>query len=71
MDCFNNSFTIDTGTLAKNITSLDDIDNKGTVSTCWSLKYSIYSLRNSYISTISEITIATATTTATGHTALK
>ena len=28
VDCFNNNVTTDTGALAKNITSLDDIDKK-------------------------------------------
>ena len=31
--CFNNTFTTDTVTLEKNIPSLGDIDNKGTVYT--------------------------------------
>ena len=46
-DCFNNTFTTDTGTLEKNIPFLYGIDNKGTVSTCWSLNYSSSSPRNS------------------------
>ena len=71
MDCFSNHFTTDTGTPAKNIPSIDEIDNEGTVFTFWSLKYSISSPRNSDISTILEITIATATTTDIGHMAPK
>ena len=64
VDCFNINFTTDTGILAKNITSLDDNDNEGTVSTCRSLNYSSYYPRNSEISTILDITIATSPTTA-------
>ena len=71
VDCFNNNFTTDTGTPAENIASFDDIDNKGTMSTCRSLDYSSYSPHNSKISTISDITITTAPTTAIGHTASK
>ena len=51
--------------------SLDDIDNEGNLYTYPSLNYSSSYPRNSEISTISEITIATDTTTAIGHTALK
>ena len=64
-------FTTDPGTPTKNITSLDDIDNEGTVYTCWSLNYSSYSPCNSEISMISNITIATAPTTSIGHTPSK
>ena len=71
VDCFNDTFTKDTGNLTKNVPSLDDIDNKGTVFTFWSLNYSSSSPRNSEISPISEITITTAPTTAIVHTALK
>ena len=39
VDCYNNTFTTDTGTQAKNITSLDYIDNGGNASTCRSLNY--------------------------------
>ena len=70
-DFFNNTFKIDTGTPEKNITPLDDIDNDGTVSTCRSLNYSISSPCSSDISTILDITIATAPTTAIDHTAPK
>ena len=70
-DCFSNTFKTDTGTPAKNIPSLDDIDNEVTVSTCRSLDYSSSSPHNSEISTISDITIATAPTTAIDHTASK
>ena len=68
-DCFNNPFTTDTGTPAKNIPSLDDIDNEGNVSTCRSLYDSSSSPRNSEISTISDITIATDPTTDIDHAA--
>ena len=69
--CFNNPFTTDTGTPEKNIPSLDDIDNEGTIPTCWILNYSSSSTRNSEISLISDITIDTAPTTAIGHMAWK
>ena len=69
-DCLNNLFTTDTGTPAKNIYSPDDIDNEGTVSTCRSLNYSSYYPRNSEISTILDIMIATAPTTDIDHTTL-
>ena len=71
VDWFNNAFTTDTGTPEKNITYLEGIDNKGTVSTWRSLNYSSSSPRNSEISTISDITIATDPTTAVDHTASK
>ena len=71
MDFFNNYSTAETGTPAKKIPSLDEIDNEGTVSTYQSLKYSSSFPRNSEIRTISEITIPTATTTDIGHTASK
>ena len=56
---------------ANNITSLDDIDKKGTIYTCWRLNYYSYYNRNSEISTISDITIANALTYAIGHMASK
>ena len=67
MDCFSNIFTPDKGNLANKISSLDDIDNEGTVSTYRRLKYSSSSLRNSDISTILEIMIATDTINSIGH----
>ena len=67
--CFNNNFTTEIGTPTKNRTSLDYIDNDGTVYTCKRIINSISSPSNSEISTISDITIATAPTTAIGHTA--
>ena len=68
-DCFNNNFTTYTGKPEKNIPYLDDIYNEGTVSTCRILNYYSSSPRNSEISTILDITIATDPTTAIGHTA--
>ena len=68
---FNNNFTTDTGTLENNILSIDDIDNKRTLCTCWSLKYSSSSYLDPKISRISDITIATAPTNYIGHKALK
>ena len=71
VDCFNNNFTTDKWNLEKNIPYLDDIDNEGTVYTCRRLNYSSSSPQNSDISTISDIAISTAPTTAIGHTASK
>ena len=71
VDCFNNTFTTDTWITSKKIPYLGDIDNEGIVYTYWGLNYSISSPQNSEISTISDITIATAPTTDIGHTALK
>ena len=67
MDCFSNYVTIDTGTLKKIIPFLDKIDNEVTVSTCRNLKHFSYSLRNSVISPILDIPIATDPTIAIGH----
>ena len=39
-DCFNSNIKTDTGTPANNITSLDNIDNKGTVFNHRNLSYS-------------------------------
>ena len=68
VDCFNNNFTTDTGNLANNIPSLDNIDNEGTVHTCRRLDYSSSSPRNSEISMILDIAIATFKITDIGHT---
>ena len=68
IDCFNNNFTKDTGTPENNIPSLDYIDNKGTVYNCRRIGYSSSSPHNSEISTILDITIATAPNTDIGHT---
>ena len=69
VDCFNNTFTIDTGTPAKNIPSLDGIDKQFTVYTCQRLIYSSSPPLNSDISTIFDITVVTDPTTSIGHTA--
>ena len=71
VDCFNNIFTIDTGTTEKNIPSIDGIDNEGTVYKCQRIRYSSSSPQNSYISMLSDITISNAPTTAIGHTPSK
>ena len=68
VDLFDNTFTIDTDNPENNISSLDYINNKGTVSTCRILNYSSSSPHNSEIITISDITIATDPTTDIGHT---
>ena len=61
--CFNNTITTYIGTLSNNTPSLDDIDNKYTVSTCRSLNCSSSSPHNSEIIRISDITIAIDMTT--------
>ena len=71
VDCFSNTFKTDKWMPEKNIPSLDDIDNEGNVSTFHIIKYSSSYPPNSEISTISDITIATDTTTAIGRTASK
>ena len=70
-NCFNNLFTTDTGKPSKNMPYLDGIDNEDTVFTCQILNYSSSSPCNSEISTISDITITTALTTAIYHMASK
>ena len=64
---FNNNFTTDTRTTVNNIPSLDEIDNQGTVYTCWRISHYSSSPQNSEISTISDIMIATAPTTDIGY----
>ena len=71
VDFFNNNFTTETETPENNIPFFDDIDKKRTVYTYRRLNYSSSSPRNSEISTISDIKIATSQTTAIGHTASK
>ena len=69
--CFNNTFTTAKETLEKNTPSIYDIDTVVTGSTFRRLRYPSSSLRNSEISTISDITITTSWFTAIGHTAPK
>ena len=40
-DCFNNHFSPDSGTPAKNIPPLDEVDDGDTVSTCHALHFSV------------------------------
>ena len=40
LDCFNNPFSTDTGTLSKNMPLLDEVDNGDSVSTFSSLNFS-------------------------------
>ena len=63
VDCFSNTSTTDTGTPANNMPCFGDIDNKGTVYIYQRLNYSSSSPCNSEIITISDIIIATSTST--------
>ena len=53
LDCSNNTFTTDTGTLAKNIPLLDDFDDGEEVPTFRSTNFSISISRSTQVSTIS------------------
>ena len=70
VDSRSNNFKTYIGNPTKKIPPLDEIDNKGTVYTCRRFNYSSSSPHNSYIRTISDITITTAPTTAIGYTDL-
>ena len=69
--CFDNTFRTDTGEPSIKMPSLGDIYNEVIVYTFQRLNYSSSSPHNSDISTISDITFATAPTTDIGHTASK
>ena len=55
-DCFNNNFSSDRGTPAKNIPRLDEVDEKDTVSTCHSLQFCASISPSAAVSTISDLT---------------
>ena len=59
-DCFNNNFSSDSGTPAKNIPLLDEVDDEYTVSTCRSLKFSTSISPSAAVSTISDLTQSSA-----------
>ena len=61
-DCFNNKFSYDSGTPAKNIPLLDEVDDEDTVSTCRSLQFSTSISPSAAISTISDLTQSSAST---------
>ena len=60
LDLFNNPFSTDTGTPAKNIPPLDEVDEAETVSTCRALHFSSSASPTTEVSTISDITLNSA-----------
>ena len=56
LDCFNNNFSSDRGTPAKNTPPLDEIDDEDKVSTCLSLQFSASIFPSAAVSTISDLT---------------
>ena len=59
-DCFNNTFSPDRGTPEKNTPPLDDINCGDTVSTCRELHFSSCIYPSAAVSTISNITLNSA-----------
>ena len=59
-NCFNNNFSSDSGTPAKNIPLLDEVDYEDTVSTCRSLQFSASISPSAAVSTISDLTQSSA-----------
>ena len=59
-DCFNNNFSSDSGTPAKNIPLLDEVDDEDTVYTCRSLQFSTSISPSAAVSTISDLTQSSA-----------
>ena len=59
-DCFNNNFSSDSGTPAKNIPLLDEVNDESTVSTCRSLKFSTSFSPSAAVSNISDLTQSSA-----------
>ena len=55
-DCFNNKFSSDRGTPAKNIPPLDEVYDEDTVYTCRSLKFSTSIYPSAAVSTIYDLT---------------
>ena len=60
LDCFNNKFSNDTGTLAKNIPLLDGVDGGDTVYTCRALHFSSSVFPSTEFSTISDTALISA-----------
>ena len=61
-DCFNNNFSPDRGTPEKNIPHLDEVNDGDTVSTFRALKFSICINPSSAASTVSNMTLNSAST---------
>ena len=59
-DCFNNIFSPDRGTPANNIPPLDEVNDGDTVSTCRALHFSSCIYPSAAVSTISEMTLNSA-----------
>ena len=59
-NCFNNTFSTDTGIPEKNIPLLDEIDDGETVSTCRSIHFSSTVYHSTHISTMSDLTLNSA-----------
>ena len=64
LDCFNNHFSTVTGTPAKNIPLLDEVDDGETFSTCRALYFSSSASRSTEVSTIFGLTFNTASLSA-------
>ena len=61
-DCFNNRFSPDRVTPAKNIPTLDEVDDGDTVSTCRALQFSSCISPSAAVSTISDMILNSAST---------
>ena len=64
--CFNNKFSPDRGTPAKNIPPLDEVDDGYTVYTCRALHFSIFISPSAALSTISDMTLNSVSTISIG-----
>ena len=65
-DCFNNKFSPDRETPAKNIPPLDEVDDGDTVSTCCALQFSSCISPSAAVSTISDMALNSASTISIG-----
>ena len=65
-DSFNNHFSPDSGTPTKNIPPLDEVDDGDTVSTCCALHFSSFTSPSAAVSTISDMTLNSASTVSIG-----
>ena len=65
-DCFNNKFSSDRGTPAKNIPPLDEVDDGDTFSICHALQFSSCISPSADVSTISDMTKNSASTISIG-----
>ena len=63
-NCFNNTFSTDTGIPANNIPLLDEINDGETVSTCRSLRFFSSPSRSTEVRNISDITLNSASSSA-------